>query len=376
MFDLDTLQNFDNYQYTSFGQDNNGELYLSYRGSASGSTGRIYRITETSDCNPVAFITFEDSIASCSSVALRALKGDTLSYQWYTSNGSINGATSNEFLPTQNGWYKVEVSKPLNAACKTMSDSVYVTVADTTVLVPGNINSYCSYDPSFSLVSAVSPAGGVYSGGAAVQGNLFSPASANIGNNAVEYTYENPQGCVSKLSVSITVNDITPIVKNFPDSVYCSNAGLVTINNFFSPSGGIISGNAVSGADFNPAQAISAADQWVFYEFTNAGGCVTRDSFQMQVDICNSITEPVNGLNLFLKPNPVKDKLIVSLKSPENTSTYIEILDATGRLCFEKTWTLTAGMNVTDIQLQLPSGVYTLIARNEKSLASRRLIVE
>jgi glucose/arabinose dehydrogenase len=376
VFDLDTLQNFDNYQYTSFGQDNKGELYLAYRGSASGSTGRIYRITETSSCNPVAFISFEDSVASCGSVALKALKGDTLSYQWYSTSGVVNGANTNEFLPTQNGWYKVEVSKTQNPGCKTMSDSVYVTLADTTVLTTSSLGSFCTYDSPVSLQNFVSPSGGVYSGSGVVSGNSFNPGSAVVGNNAVEYIYENTQGCTSQIALSIEVNDKTPIVKSFPDTVYCSNVSPVELTNYFSPAGGVFSGNAVSGSSFNPAQAINSTDAWVYYEFTNNKGCVTIDSFQMQVEICSGIDDRTNNLNIHLNPNPAKDRLFVSLSSVENTSMRIELLDATGRKCFEKVWNVAKGVNKTELQFQLPGGVYTLIAGNERNFTSRRLIIE
>ncbi|MBK7148456.1 MAG: PQQ-dependent sugar dehydrogenase [Bacteroidetes bacterium] len=110
-FAFDTLQSFTTFQYTSFGQDNLGELYICYRGSTS-TNGRIYKISETSDCKPVAFISFDDSLSGCAPVNISALKGEGLAYQWYNSTGLINGANSPEHAPIQSGYYKVLVSKP------------------------------------------------------------------------------------------------------------------------------------------------------------------------------------------------------------------------------------------------------------------------
>jgi hypothetical protein len=150
----------------------------------------------------------------------------------------------------------------------------------------------------------------------------------------------------------------------------------LNITNYFSPAGGVFSGNAVSGSSFNPAQAINSTDAWVYYEFTNNKGCVTIDSFQMQVEICSGIDDRTNNLNIHLNPNPAKDRLFVSLSSVENTSMRIELLDATGRKCFEKVWNVAKGVNKTELQFQLPGGVYTLIAGNERNFTSRRLIIE
>src|SRR6185436_2347254 len=55
---------------TTFGEDNFGELYICYR-----TQGKIYRVTETSDCNPVAFISLKDTIQGCLPVKLSALRG-------------------------------------------------------------------------------------------------------------------------------------------------------------------------------------------------------------------------------------------------------------------------------------------------------------
>src|ERR1043165_1009941 len=57
----------------TFGQDNNGELYIAGR-----SNGRIYHITERIDCNPVAFISLQDTLTGCIPVTVSALRGDTL----------------------------------------------------------------------------------------------------------------------------------------------------------------------------------------------------------------------------------------------------------------------------------------------------------
>lgn len=272
-FDPDTLQTFTTYQYTSFGEDNNGELYVAYRGSTA-TNGRIYRITETTDCNPVAFISLKDTISACSSVQLSALKGDTLNYEWYNSSGAIGGANSFSFTATQSGWYKVKVAKQ-QAGCEAMSDSVFALVLDTTALTVSNSSpEYCINHAAVSLLSQVAPQGGVFTGNG-VTGNSFNPLTAGVGAEQITYSYTNADGCLSSTKFSVTVNDTTTLL--FPNTVfkYCVDDSAASVNGLVVPVGGVFNTLLVSSDTvFNPAVA-GVGSIVLPYFYTHVNGCVS-----------------------------------------------------------------------------------------------------
>lgn len=299
-FDPDTLQDFANNQFTSFGEDNNGELYVTYRGSTS-NNGRIYRITETSDCKPVAFITFDDTVSGCAPVKLTALRGDTLSYQWFNSAGAINGATGYEFNATQSGWYKVQVSKA-QAGCQSMSDSVYVKVNDTTALSIAPVSlQYCINQAPIAIHTHVSPAGGTLSG-SGISGNTIVPSLAGLGTKIITYTYTNNFGCVSTVTFPVLINDTTALTVPNSTVKYCIKEGTVSVNGLVLPQGGTYFSPFVNNDTLLNLTAAGVGNTVLQYQYNNNSGCTSHaivnaeigDSTALIVDSAN-VTVCING---------------------------------------------------------------------------------
>ena len=438
------------YQLTSLGQDNLGELYVAYRGT--GSNGRIYRIVETTECNPVAFVSFEDSIEGCSPVSLTALRGDTLSYQWYNSNGIINGATSHEFSTEQTGWYKVKVSKQ-QLACEAMSDSIYVTVFDTTALAVSNtplvtcINSsnldltpkvtpsgglfsgngvsvsnfvsssgnigtnqityaytnlsgcssevsfsvtlsdttvitsnstdtlVCITEPTFIMTNYASPVGGSFTGNG-VTGSSFNPSAAGVGASAINYAYTNLAGCESRYSFNLNVGDLTALSKNITDSIFCDSESLVPLTSYVSPTGGVFSGNGVTNDNFDPALAPFGTST-ITYQYTNTAGCVSADSFQLEVTICTDIKANTENLSFNIFPNPAKGKVNLEINVNSIQQVELTIIDAVGKICVRKNQLLDPNKPIISLELpQLAKGVYSVQLKGGKVSVAKSLAIE
>ena len=293
-FDVDTLQNFSNYQYTTFGQDDLGELYVGYRGSATGTTGRIYKITETTNCNPVAFITYKDTLEGCRPLIISALQGDTLAYQWYNSSGIIGGATSYQLNVPQSGWYKVKVSKTLHAGCEAMSDSVYVNLFDTTALTVNVITStHCVNEATFDLANFVSPVGGVFSGNG-VAGTSFTPSIAGLGTTNVLYEYTNNLTCRSTTNFSIPVVDTVALVATSPLN-FCVDAITVSLTGAVQPIGGIYVSNFTSNDSLFSPNAIGVGTSQVDYTFTSVTipVCVSHKTINVNVGGQTALTKTI-----------------------------------------------------------------------------------
>lgn len=377
LFDVDTLPVTPllTFNLTSFGEDNLGELYLAYRGSTSSATGRIYKITETSDCNPAAFITLKDSLEACASVTLTALQGDTLSYQWYNSSGIIGGANTNQYRATQSGWYKVLVSKPLHPGCEAFSDSVYANVLDTTELLSSKFFPLCNNGETVDLNNFVTPAGGVYSG-TNVQGGSFNPATANIGSNSILYQLTAANGCASQMVLDLPVNEFTSISKSFPIATYCTTDAPFYIGGNFLPDSGVITGTAVANDTFNPALVVTPADAWVYYSFTNENGCLSTDSFQLSVNICTGLQKKEAEISFSISPNPSSGNFKLDVSASQTSDAALQITDATGKVCFSKKLELHAGKTSVALELPLAKGVYSMQLKSEKFNAVKNLVIE
>jgi glucose/arabinose dehydrogenase len=109
------------YQYTSFGENNKGELFVT-----AITAGTILKVG-TALCLPTAHILSADTVSECApSSLLQAVTGKGFTYQWKLNGNDINGATSSSYLSTQNGDYSVSVTNP--SACSNLSNKVHLTL--------------------------------------------------------------------------------------------------------------------------------------------------------------------------------------------------------------------------------------------------------
>ena len=78
---------------------------------------------------------------------------------------------------------------------------------------------------------------------------LFSPSSLSVGDHMVGYMA--PNGCADTFNITIYDNPVLSF-SGFED-YYCFKDTLININ--VNPTGGVLSGNGISGYTFNPSIA-------------------------------------------------------------------------------------------------------------------------
>jgi glucose/arabinose dehydrogenase len=370
---VDSLRDLANFRYSSFGEDNKGELYVCFRASATAATSIIYRLTDTSTCNPVAFISLKDSFEGCAPVQLSALQGENLSYQWFNNSDSITGVNTSILNVNQSGTYRVRVRKQ-TAGCETFSKWVYVNVKDTSALVRGNQQlAYCNTDGPQDISNYVTPAGGVFAGSIS-GGSNFNPATAVVGNNTVRYTYANLAGCKSEIQFAVQVGEASALIKNLPNKNYCTTDTAFLLEGFVTPAGGLYNGNDVVADKFTPsASGVSK----VYYTFTNSFGCISIDSFDVNVIVCNpnSIQDATNEFSLNAYPNP--NNGVFYLKTDFAQTTEVTVTDVRGSVCFSKVFAANHQGNVVEIKLPaVAKGFYVVQIKSAAVVQSRRVLVE
>ncbi len=190
------LKNGTSTAWTSFGEDRYGELYI-----ADYTNGKVYAISDTSTCLPVANLNLPAVFSTCDSTyTLSTPYNPDMLYQWYF-NGNAVGGSQNTLVATQDGDYYVTVVNTVNF-CQANSDTV------TLDLAAGVTASFSGLDTLYCINWAPSPLTGVPAGGTfsgpGVNGNMFDPAAAGAGVHNITYTYA--QGsCYATAQLTTTV---------------------------------------------------------------------------------------------------------------------------------------------------------------------------
>lgn len=123
------LGTFTPFQYATFGEDQYGELYIGLRGA-----GQIQKITDNSDCRPVAKIMEDGSFVNLEygeSFTLHALYHPDLDYQWLNNDEPVPGELTHILEVTESGVYSVEVTNPENS-CFNTSETFEVEIDEPT----------------------------------------------------------------------------------------------------------------------------------------------------------------------------------------------------------------------------------------------------
>jgi len=218
-----------------------------------------------------------------------------------------------------------------NATTGCSADTVIcVTVNALPVVSIGSINnSYCQSDPAIQLVGT--PTGGVFTGPGIV-GNTFNPASANIGNNTITYTYTNAQsGCSNSAQVIISVKANPTLSVSASADTACSGQRVIftptysfdVFNIVWTTIGGANLGSGVNPIAVNP----TGTNYCVVASAVNTpNGCITRDTTCIDLYQPPVITAPVVANTC--ENIPVSVDILSSVVDPQNHADVVSILVA------------------------------------------------
>jgi hypothetical protein len=186
------------------------------------------------------------------------------------------GITGNVFTPAiaGSGNHVITYSITDSHGCSD-SDQIILTVAvpDATITP---VDTLCVNGPKVILTAH--DLGGIWSG-EGVTGNTFDPSLAGVGNHLITYNIIN-QDCKDTDTTIITVVAIPDITIDRVGIQYINDPP-VTLNAV--PSGGIFSGDGVTGNIFDPGQAGLGTHIIQYETIPDRFGCIAFDTISIEV---------------------------------------------------------------------------------------------
>ncbi len=183
-------------------------------------------------------------------------------------------------------------------------------------ILSGLLTEYCVNTPIDTLSG--NPAGGVFSG-TNISDEFLNPTLFSPGTYYAYYTYTDSMGCSNTDTASFNIVNAATVFFSGISTYYCENESPDTLTGI--PSGGIFSGNGVTGNVFSPSIAGGGVHQ-VVYTFDNLNGCLSYDSVEVTV-------APLPAINLGADSSICMGQTIV-LTAVGDTGTYLWNTTETG----------------------------------------------
>jgi hypothetical protein len=177
-------------------------------------------------------------------------------------------------------------------------------------------------------------------------------------------------GCFANMNISVKVNDIYNSNIRGLDEFYCEARASVFLEAF--PSGGVFSGNGVSGNIFNP-NAAGVGQHTIFYVFADINGCSSSDTALVEIITCPGINE--NNLNALFKvyPNPFNQTIMIEWNSNNENISSITLFDITGKEIAQREYH-SFGTVQFETPHHIPAGNYLLQIQTDAAVYKVKMI--
>ncbi|MFN0215186.1 MAG: PQQ-dependent sugar dehydrogenase [Saprospiraceae bacterium] len=354
-FTTNILANLGGYEFSSFGEDKNGELYVALL-----SSGKVQKVKEL--CSPFQVAGFA-SMAVCADSTNGAINLDVsgatgnVTYVW------SNGASSQDLANLQPGTYFVEVKDGNNCIRRDTFD-----IAELNPVTP-NLNmpdtSICHGQLiSFDLPAA--PQGSVYqwfiNGNPTVgnQNNTFLPSATGV----YQVRLLN-QSCPSELSAPVQVTV-------FPNpSVFIASSGDTLTATYFPVDATLqwyFENNLLPGITGN---VLIAEQSGVYTVFANdLLGCQSGAEIFVEV---SETKLPTTVRRFLLSPNPTEHSILLEMELAKSEQINIFLTDSIQRQVFAKS--LDGQKFALPIDLSnLPVGAYFLTVKTVEGSFVRKVV--
>jgi hypothetical protein len=248
--------------------------------------------------------------------------------QWLHNGQLIPGAVNSIYWVLDTGNYQLVVQ----TGCSVDTSSAMNIVQQSPLYVATlsmTSDTLCCNNHSMPLSNGFPP-GGVYSGNAVNNPNIYCNFLSEGQLVFIQYTYIDSLGCKTSDQDSLVIH-IPPQVNWTPNPVICNTDPSFILTNG-QPPGGSYSGAAVINNMFYPNLAVQGINQ-VIYTFTDSTGCTRTINGVIYVIICTGVGE--NYSNEFANISIDQKDLSLSF-GIEINSAQIQLNDEIGRILLSR----------------------------------------
>jgi hypothetical protein len=262
------------------------------------------------------------------------------------------------------------------------STSVNITFGSTTGNISVTPGNSCGTSDSSSVTVTVNPNPVVNLGADTVQcggtvllnaqntGSSYlwnTSATTQTVNVSASGTYSvvvtDANNCSGTDSVSVIIHALPSVALSLNPDFVCINWAAYQLAGG-APAGGTYSGPGVNAGMFNPGSA--GAGSWtITYSYTDPNNCTASSQDTVHVDLCFGI-DGVNAMEyIVLSPNPATSE--IRILNEELRIKSVEVYNVFGKKIFSQQLTANTQKQITVDVSRLPSGIYVMKAKGEKS---------
>jgi hypothetical protein len=355
---------YNTFQYTTFGEDQYGELYLGRQ------NGQILRVTINNSA-PVAIASAEQtSVCGGQTVTLNAQFHPSLTYQWVKDGVDIPGATSASYEAGEAGVYQVRAINEDLLSSISNEINLIVAPAPPVLTASAEVSTICE-DQAFGIALNGAPAGGTFSG-TGVEGNTFNPFELGAGIFPVTYSYTSAEGCASEpVTFNIEIRALPTAEILGVDETYCVETDIVVVPELV-PAGGEFYGTGVSGGGFSPSSA-GVGTATLNYTYADAFGCAVTVSLSTEVESCLGLNSIDDLSKPLIYPNPAGNQVHIRLSADETLNVF-KLYSLSGALIFECKSECHHGLHSINLPEQIEAGTYLIEIETNANKYKQQLI--
>lgn len=223
----------------------------------------------------------------------------------------------------------------------------------------------CENDEPFELIA--NPSGGIFFG-SGIEGNIFDPSTAGVGNRRISYEFEGERGCSGEESFDILVKAApkVPEIAIEGERIFCTSGS-------FDSYEWLLNGEEISGG--NGFEIYPESKGNYSLRVGSENGCFA-ESEEILFDISGAASDQVLG-DFEIYPNPNRGIVTIVFRSDKYNTVDIFLTDLLGNRYLLEASSLVGVSNQVRIDLSdFARGVYVLEVRVAESVLTKLIVIE
>ncbi len=357
-FSTNVLANLGGYEFSSFGEDRHGELYVALLAS-----GKIQKVRELCSAFQLSTTSFENT--SCKNgfsglIALNANGGTgNINYTW------SNGQTGNTAAYLNPGTYTVE-AKDANSCIRRDTfeivriglDDPILTASDTLICPASSVKLTARHLPSPNIINW-------YNGP-----NLYTTTTSTDSVVSINVSTPGSYQAVLFDTLCVPASGVVNIgLASVPAATLASNGDTVFTNLSCGNCQWFLNGQPIAGA--TDSFHVAMVSGLYSLELTTPQGCVVKTG-SLNV-IISSVSLPASVYRFSLSPNPANQQLMLEMELEKSEHISISLADTSQRQVYAKV--LETQKMALPIDLSgLSVGTYVLTVQLESGSIVRKVV--